>query len=521
MRKKILLAVMTILLFQYTNAQAPTAIWQKCYGGSNDDYITTVSIETSDGGLVLGIQTGSNDGDISGNHGNLDISLMKINATGIVQWQKCYGGTGQESITKLIQTTDGGYLIFGTTHSNDGNVSGNHGSNDFWMVKTNAIGTIQWQKCIGGNDTDDVEDIIPTSDGGYIACGETYSINNGDVLGNTSHGGWVIKLNDLGVIQWQKVYDTDSATSDFSRILQTSDGGYALAGFTQLASFPGFHGVADILVAKINQVGTIQWQKCYGGSGGEDGLHAFITTNDGGYIFSSQTESNDGDVSGLLGTSDCWLVKLDASGTILEQNCYGGSGSEGGGYIQKTLDGGMVMSVGTNSNDGDVSGNHGGSDAWTIKFSASGVIQWQKCFGGTGDDGGGIFQLADGTYMAGGITYSNDGDISGNHNTATSDGFLIKLTAENLSTENFNTEIISIYPNPAKDFITIDCGNLANVTGCSIKIFNELGQEVFSGAMNTKQYSVPLNTWTGNGLYLVKIYDASKNLVNTKKIVLQ
>ena len=80
---------------------------------------------------------------------------------------------------------------------------------------------------------------------------------------------------------------------------------------------------------------------------------------------------------------------------------------------------------------------------------------------------------------------------------------------------------VTIYPNPAKDHITIDCGNLANVTGCSIKIFNELGQEVFSGAMNTQQYSVPLNTWTGNGLYLVKIYDASNNVVNTKKIVLQ
>ncbi len=522
MRKKLLLSVITILLFQFTNAQAPTAIWQKCYGGSNEDYIMTASIESSDGGLVVGLQTSSNDGDISGNHGNLDISLIKINATGIVQWQKCYGGTGHESITKLIQTTDGGYLIFGETDSIDGDVSGNHGDKDAWIVKINAIGTIQWQKCVGGNGSESFGDIIPTSDGGYIACGYTYSINNGDVLGNTSSGGWVIKLNDLGVIQWQKVYDTDSATSKFSRILQASDGGYVLAGFTQLASFPGFHGGwTDILVAKINQTGTIQWQKCYGGSGAEDGLHSIITTNDGGYVFSSQTESNDGDVSGNHGTSDCWVVKLDALGTILGQNCYGGSGGEGGGYIQKTLDGGMTISISTDSNDGNVSGNHGSDDVWVIKFSSTGVIQWQKCFGGTGDDGGGLFQLADGTYMLGGGTYSNNGDISGNHGTTTSDGFLIKLTVDNLATENFNTEIISIYPNPANDHITIDCGNLANVTGCSIKIFNELGQEVFSSAMNTQQYSVPLNTWTGNGLYLVKIYDASNNVINTKKIVLQ
>ncbi len=80
---------------------------------------------------------------------------------------------------------------------------------------------------------------------------------------------------------------------------------------------------------------------------------------------------------------------------------------------------------------------------------------------------------------------------------------------------------VTIYPNPANDQITIDCGNLANVAGWSIKIVNAIGQEVFTGAMNTPQYVVPLNSWSGQGLYFVKIYDASNNLVNTKKIILQ
>ncbi|MCX6172223.1 MAG: T9SS type A sorting domain-containing protein [Flavobacterium sp.] len=89
------------------------------------------------------------------------------------------------------------------------------------------------------------------------------------------------------------------------------------------------------------------------------------------------------------------------------------------------------------------------------------------------------------------------------------------------TTELTQTNDISIYPNPANDHITIDCGNLANVVGYQIKIVNTLGQEVFSGAMNTQQYVVPLNTWTGTGVYFVKIYDASNNLLNTKKIILQ
>ena len=97
---KKLLFLLALTAIQFTNAQAPTAIWQKCYGGSNDDYIFSLA-ETSDGGYVIGLVTLSNDGDITGNHGGADVSLMKINATGIIQWQKCYGGTGQESIRKL------------------------------------------------------------------------------------------------------------------------------------------------------------------------------------------------------------------------------------------------------------------------------------------------------------------------------------------------------------------------------------------------------------------------------------
>lgn len=80
---------------------------------------------------------------------------------------------------------------------------------------------------------------------------------------------------------------------------------------------------------------------------------------------------------------------------------------------------------------------------------------------------------------------------------------------------------VTIYPNPTNDQITIDCGNLTNVSGWAIKIVNALGQEVFSAAMNTQQYIVPLNTWTGQGVYFVKIYDASNNLMNTKQIILQ
>ncbi len=167
------------------------------------------------------------------------------------------------------------------------------------------------------------------------------------------------------------------------------------------------------------------------------------------------------------------------------------------------------MSVPTDSNDGDVSGNHGSNDAWTIKFSVTGVIQWQKCFGGTADDGGGIFQLADGTYMAGGITYSNNGDISGNHNTTSADGFLIKLTAANLATENFANKDITIYPNPMQNVLHIDYDNKF-----SGKITDLAGKILMT--INTKDIDV---SSLSAGIYLLDIVSEEKHY--TQKIIKQ
>jgi hypothetical protein len=498
MKKLLLLLAFTAI--QFSNAQAPTAIWQKCYGGTNDDNIGAI-ITTTDGGYLIGLSTRSNDGDISGNHGDEDVSILKLNATGVVQWQKCYGGTGQDFIKNFFQTSDGGFLIVAQTNSNDGDVSGNHGAftGDLWITKINAIGIILWQKCIGGNQSEYLEEIIPTSDGGFIGFGKTTSINNGDVLGNTAVGAWVFKINDLGVIQWQKVYQDVRITS----VLQTPDGGYIYSGEGMFSNLLEYHGGFDVWVAKVNQGGNIQWQKCYGGSGTEE-YSKIIASNDGGYFFTSRTFSNDGVVYGNHGSVDCWVVKLDASGIILEQNCYGGSGDEGGGYIQETLDSGILVMSSTNSNDGNVSGNHGGRDVWSIKLSSTGAIQWQKCFGGTNDDYGVAFQLADGTYIVGGTTYSNNGDISGNHNTTSADGFLTKLTADNLATENFENKDIKYYPNPMQNVLHIDYDNKF-----SRKITDLAGKILMN--VNTKDIDV---SSLSAGIYLLDIVSDDKHYVS-------
>jgi hypothetical protein len=196
--------------------------------------------------------TNSNDGDVTGNHGSNDFWVVKLNSTGVLQWQKTLGGSGSDKATSVQQTADGGYIVAGYTNSTNGDVTGNHGSNDFWVVKLNSTGLLQWQKTYGGNSSDVAYSIQQTTDFGYIVAGCTNS-NNGDVTGY--HGTmdyWVTKLDSAGILQWQKTlggYDYEAANS----IQQTADGGYIVAGWTYSTNgdVTGYHGNVDFWVVKL------------------------------------------------------------------------------------------------------------------------------------------------------------------------------------------------------------------------------------------------------------------------------
>jgi len=164
-------------------------------GGSGVQQFSSVR-QTVDSGYAIVGYTSSNDGDVSGNHGAFDYWVVKLSVSGALQWQKCLGGSNDDQATSISQTIDGGYIIAGWTDSNDGDVSGNHSSTaDYWIVKLNSSGGIQWQKCLGGSGAENAFSIQQTTDGGYIVAGGSGS-NDGDVSGN--HGGpgdyWIVKL---------------------------------------------------------------------------------------------------------------------------------------------------------------------------------------------------------------------------------------------------------------------------------------------------------------------------------------
>lgn len=361
-----------------------TIAWQQCYGGSNRDTARDIH-QTSDGGYIFVGSTWSNDGDVSGNHNpinNRDIWVVKLDTDGTLIWQRCLGGTRHDTGYSVQQTSDGGYIVGGEVESCDGdlkshdsdNSSKRRGNSDFWAIKLDPDGTIDWQRCFGGKFRECAYSIQQTSDGGYVMAGFTASrytaSQDGDV--NCSHGGpsdaWVVKLDAEGTLTWQRCLGGTS--EDYAMcIQQTSDGGYIVGGRTPSAHNDSTNlrevSSQDFWLVKLDNDGTISWEKCFGGME-RDELNSIQQTSDGGYIAVGSTRShmlriapNDDDVSGNHGNSDVWLVKTDPDGILSWQRCLGGWSDENAYSVQQTSDGGYIVVGATRSNDGDVSGNFG------------------------------------------------------------------------------------------------------------------------------------------------------------------
>ena len=365
MKKTITLFTLSWMACVYSQS---TIDWQKSFGGSLTDFAYSIQ-NTSDGGYIVGGTSYSNDGDVTNNSGLGDYWVVKISSTGIIEWQKSFGGTNDDIILSIKQTLDGGYIVVGETASNDGDVTDNNGGIDYWVVKLSSIGILEWQKSLGGSGYDSGRSIYPTVEGGYIVLGTSRS-NDGDVTGN--HGNrdyWVVKLSETGIIEWQK--SLGGSDHDFARsIYPTVEGGYIVLGTTLSndGDITFNHGIRDYWVVKLSETGIIEWQKSLGGSD-YDLAHSIQQTTDEGFIVGGYSWSNDGDVSGNHGESDYWIVKISPDGDLEWQKSLGGSEDDHAYSIQQTTDEGYIIAGSSESINGDVSGNHGERDFWIVKLS--------------------------------------------------------------------------------------------------------------------------------------------------------
>ena len=208
-------------------------VWQRLYSGSDDDSLRSIK-QTSDGAYIVGGNTLS-----FGAQGN-DIWVLKLSSEGDIEWQRTYGGVDDDSISCIQQASDGGYIIGGDTRSFGA------GEDDVWIIKLNSSGEIEWQRTYGGSNEDFIYNIRQTNDGGYIVGGNTQSFGAG------AKDFWILKLNPSGNIEWQKTFGT-LLDEEANSVQQTSDGGYVVAG--NISAFGA--GSSDFLVLKLLPDGTI------------------------------------------------------------------------------------------------------------------------------------------------------------------------------------------------------------------------------------------------------------------------
>lgn len=352
----------------------------KTFGGSDEDDAVSI-VQANDGAYVILGSTKSTDGDLAGRTGNdSDYWLLKLSETGEKLWSKTYGGSDSDVATSIVNTSDGGYILTGYSESSDGDITINAGFQDYWVVKVDASGTMQWQKSFGFPGQDQAYKVLETSEGNYFVSG---------------------------------YFDIGACDPDPDILCPGNDlqGG----GQTTRSARGARHGVGEYWGILMDANGTKIWRRYFGGSNNDRSYDA-AQTNDGGFLITGASESFDFDITDDKGTYDFWAVRLSASGEKLWTKSFGGSEIDIGYALTKTQDGNYIMVGDTRSMDGDVSMNNGNADAWVVKFDDNGAILWEKSFGGSEfDSARGIRQMANGSFVISGSSRSANGDLSSNN----------------------------------------------------------------------------------------------------------
>lgn len=367
--------------------------WQKSFGGNKVDLLQSIAL-TYDGGFILGGTSSSDKGTVKTDacKGQEDFWIIKLNAKGQEMWQKTIGGSGMEKLLSIAPTKDGGYILGGTSSSDRNDTKGiddpygkwedSKGNLDYWVVKLDSKGTVEWQKTLGGKYHDELKSIHQTLDGGFILGGYSNSpVSGNKTAPNFGLGDyWVVKLNEDGNVQWQQTYGGDGDDNLFS-LIPTKDGGYLLggnsnSGATNSKSKTNKSGT-DFWVIKVDAIGLIQWQDTYD-FGKYDVLTSLVENKDGSFLIGGYAQSELGNKqksntktvkADKEGISDYIALKIDAEGKERWSKTVGSKGDEVLRKLLETRDGGYLL-AGT-SNGGisrDKKTAKGGNDFWVVKL---------------------------------------------------------------------------------------------------------------------------------------------------------
>lgn len=352
-------------------------------------------------------------------------STIRPTLKGEIEWQKTFGGSGDDIARDVIETRDGGYAIIGYTKSIDGDINDKTlAENDFWVIKLDENGSLEWQKTYGGSGDDKGRAIIQTQDGGYAITGPSMSADGDGSQNQGFHDHWLIKLDQQGTIQWERSFGFEGHDHSHS-LFQTADGGYFIGGFLDVTASEGAgnetvvrkHGVGEFWAQKLDANGALEWRRYFGGSN-NDRIYKVLPAHDGNYLVIGSSESDDFDITNTNGSYDVWVVKMNRDGELLWEKSYGGSGVDDGYGAVATNDGNYLIAATAISDDGMVSNPKGNADVWILKINDNGDLLWEKSYGGSGFDAAFAINKSNdifGSYVLAGTSKSADNDLETNN----------------------------------------------------------------------------------------------------------
>lgn len=468
-------------------AQVPEVEWIRSYGGSSYDLGYSVK-QTSDGGFIVVGSTESNGA------GSKDVWLIRTNPSGDVLWSKTFGESGFDVGSSVRQNTDGGFIIVGETRSF------NADSTDILLIRTDSLGNLIWLNTYGGLNVQVGTDVQQTSNGGFIVSG--YKVTD-----SLSHSNAILlKVNGLGTNV--QLFQFDSGDFDYATsVVQNNSGGFAFTGNSKFSSTD-----YNIWLVVTDPSGNIISDRTYGGSESEYGS-SIIYTNDGGYAIGGTTFSFG------AGGADFWLVRTNNSGDTLWTKTYGGPSTELLSSICQTYDGGFIMTGYTSS-----FGFGGSTDLWLVRTNNLGDTLWTKSVGGSSYERGFSVQTTtDSGFIVTGYTTSN----------GASDVYLVRLKNNNQTTgievdedlELTTFKLFQNYPNPFNPSTKIRF-SIPNVgTGLALtvlKVYDVLGNEIAALVNEYKEagtYEIDFNAnQLSSGIYFYTLSTGS--FIETKKMIL-
>ena len=523
---------------QFCHGQRLPLTASKVFGGTRNEVALGIckdNINSSGGYCAVGF-TNSNDLDVSGFHDTIfsgyhpdDVWVILVDSNLNLVWQRALGGSAFEEGLKVAQTPDGGFIIVGWTSSVDGDVANNHPGGpcwnnkcpDGWIIKLDPLGNLIWEQTLGGSLDDRFTSLQILPNGDIIVGGYTYSID-GDIIGR--HGSniyladaWLACFSSTGIVKWNQCYGSPYGEERFVDLQLLNDGKLIAIGNANRNGddVNGIHGNSrtDVWVVKLDTSGTIISQHCFGGNRFEEGK-SIQPTADNGYIFTATTNTTgNGDLPNNMDTTSdiFWVVKCDLNNNIQWQKTYGGSNIEFEGQVMNYNNNYIIM-TNTNSIDGIMAQNHNFStDTWVAMIDSIGNIQNQGCYGGTGVEHCLGLVVNNNVITVAGYSEGSDSDVP--NIIGGQDLWIFQLNTLINNIQGPDIPIVNIFPVPVKNTINIDFNKSIK---CQVELLDQMGRLILRSSIVGMKASIPV-TEIESGIYFLVMRGEFGTL--TKKVL--